>query len=84
MKPTLSSEDAKTQTPRTDAQEFETRWDGMGSGPEKVVSADFARTLERENQDLRAENAQLRSDLQELVTGIQAIEVVMKRTHPSE
>jgi hypothetical protein len=48
----------RAASPRTDA---EANAEGQGR-MSSMVSADFARTLERELADLRAENARLRKD----------------------
>ncbi len=51
-------------TPRTDAHivELDVAFigaDGLSSAPQKYVEVDFARALERENQELRKDNARL-------------------------
>jgi hypothetical protein len=64
-------------TPETDAETMQDEWDHVDTDfgpfePTTTVSADFARTLERERDEARERNAKLRDIAERAVAGLEA------------
>ena len=64
--------EAIVDTPRTYAQAWTPRWDGMGLEPEAVVDATFAQQLERELAQAKAYSQQVVVNITEEMNGLKA------------